>query len=317
MNKWGFPQISGGDRSMKSIILVAVMLIGIAALSMAMTIGFCVSTLNNPYFVSFTNGAKAEAQLLGINLIVMNANNSNSTQLNQVEDLIQRKVDAIILNPTDSDALVPAVITANKAGIPVITLDRSVNGGTVAMYIASDNVEYGKLEAQYAAKLLNDSGNVVLLTGIPGASATRDRTKGITEVLSQYPNIKVVANQTAQFDMATAMSVMESILVAHPDINAVIAENDEMALGAIQAIKAAGRSGIIVIGGDGIPQGIQAVKNGTEAVDIAQQPYKMAALGVSTAFFVVNGINLSPTSLSMPLFPVTKDNVDQWIASGD
>ena len=305
---------------MKSLILAVVMLAGIAVLSMAMTIGFCVSTLNNPYFVSFTNGAKAEAQLLNVNLIVMNANNSNSTQFNQVEDLIQRKVDAIILNPTDSDALVPAVKAANKAGIPVITLDRSVNGGKVDMYIASNNVEYGKLEAEYAVKLLNGSGNVVLLTGIPGASATRDRTKGIMEYLSQYPNIKIVANQTARFDMATAMSVMESILVAHPNINAVIAENDGMALGAIQAIKSAksaGRTGIIVIGGDGIPQGIQAVKNGTEAVDIAQQPYKMAALGVSAAFFIVNGLSISPTSLSMPLFPVTKSTVNQWIASGD
>jgi len=305
---------------MKSLILAVVMLAGIAVLSMAMTMGFCVSTLNNPYFVSFTNGAKAEAQLLNVNLIVMNANNSNSTQFNQVEDLIQRKVDAIILNPTDSDALVPAVKAANKAGIPVITLDRSVNGGKVDMYIASNNVEYGKLEAEYAVKLLNGSGNVVLLTGIPGASATRDRTKGIMEYLSQYPNIKIVANQTARFDMATAMSVMESILVAHPNINAVIAENDGMALGAIQAIKSAksaGRTGIIVIGGDGIPQGIQAVKNGTEAVDIAQQPYKMAALGVSAAFFIVNGLSISPTSLSMPLFPVTKSTVNQWIASGD
>ncbi len=302
---------------MKSLVLVALMVASIAAFSMAMTIGFCVSTLNNPYFVSFTNGAKAEAQLLGINLIVMNANNSNSTQLNQVEDLIQRKVDAIILNPTDSDALVPAVIAANKAGIPVITLDRSVNGGKVDMYIASNNVEYGKLEAQYAVKLLNGSGDIVLLTGVPGTSAAGDRTKGIMNYLSQYPNIKIVANQTAQFDMATAMSVMESILVAHPNINAVIAENDEMALGAIQAIKASGKSGIIVVGGDGIPQGIQAVKDGTEAVDIAQQPYKMAALGVSAAFFIVNGLSISPTSLSMPLFPVTKDTVNQWIASGD
>ncbi len=299
---------------MKSLILVATMLAGIAVLSMALTFGFCVSTLNNPYFVAFTNGAKAEAKLLGINLIVMNANNSNNTQLNQVEDLIQRKVDAIILNPTDSDALVPAVVAANKAGIPVITLDRSVNGGKVRMFIASDNVVYGKLEAQYAVKLLNGKGNVVLLTGIPGVSATRDRSKGIMEVLSKYPNIKIVANQSANFDMAKAMSVMESILVAHPNINAVIAENDSMALGAIQAIKSSGRKGIIVIGGDGIAQGIQAVKKGTEAVDIAQQPYKMAALGVSAAFFAVNNIKLMPSHLAMPLFPVTKKTVDQWIA---
>lgn len=297
------------------LILLAVMLVGVTAISVALTIGFCVSTLNNPFFVSFTNGAKAEAQILGINLIVENARNSNSTQYSQVEDLIQRKVDAIILNPTDADALVPAVKDANKAGIPVITLDRSVNGGEVAVFIASDNVAGGRMAANYIAKVLKGKGDIVLLTGIPGASATRERTKGFMEVISKYPNIHIVANQTANFDMAQGLTVTESILVAHPKIDAIFAENDSMALGAIQAIKSAGRKGIIVVGFDGIPQGVQAVKEGTEALDVAQQPYRMGALGVSAAFFTVNGLKFSPAHLAMPLFPLTKNNVDAWIAA--
>ena len=300
---------------MKSIILVAVMLIGIAALSMAMTIGFCVSTLSNPYFVPFQTGAEAAAKLLGVNLIFLNANNSNSTELNEVEDLIQRKVDAIVLDPTDSYALIPAVEAANKAGIPVIDIDRVVYGGKVAWFMGCNNIEYGEMEAESAVKLLNGKGNIAILTGIPGASATRDRDKGIDEILSKYPDIKVVARQTAQFDKATAMSVFESMLGAHPDIDAVIAENDEMALGAIQAIKTMGRKGIMVIGGDGILEGLEAVKDGTEAVDVAlvDQPYTIAGLGVIAAYLTVRGETLTPATLGVKLVAVTKDDVDEYI----
>ncbi len=300
---------------MKKYFALAVLMAGLAVFSLALTVGFCVSTLNNPFFVSFTNGAKAEAQTLGIELIVLNAQNSNNTQYSQVEDLIQRKVDAIILNPTDADALVPAVKDANKAGIPVITLDRSVNGGKVAMFIASDNVAGGRMAAEYIVKMLHGKGNVVLLRGIPGASATRERTKGFMEIISKYPGIKIVADQTANFDMAQGLSVTESILVAHPKIDAIFAENDSMALGAIRAIKSSGRKGIIVVGFDGIPQGVQAVKNGDEALDVAQQPYKMGALGVAAAYFITHGISLSPTHLAMPLFPLTKANVDEWMSA--
>jgi ribose transport system substrate-binding protein len=298
----------------KYLVLVA-LLVGLSVFSLALTVGFCVSTLNNPFFVSFTNGAKAEAQTLGIELIVLNAQNSNNTQYNQVEDLIQRKVDAIILNPTDADALVPAVKDANKAGIPVITLDRSVNGGKVAMFIASDNVAGGRMAADYIVKALNGKGKVVLLRGIPGASATRERTKGFMDVISKHPGIEIVADQTANFDMAQGLSVTESILVAHPDIDAIFAENDSMALGAIRAIKSAGRKGIIVVGFDGIPQGVKAVKDGDEALDVAQQPYKMGALGVSAAYFVTQGLSFEPAHLAMPLFPLTKNNVAQWTAA--
>ncbi len=298
----------------KYIVLVA-LLVGLTIFSLALTVGFCVSTLNNPFFVSFTNGAKAEAQTLGVELIVLNAQNSNNTQYNQVEDLIQRKVDAIILNPTDTDALIPAVKDANKAGIPVITLDRSVNGGKVAVFIASDNVAGGRMAAEYIVKVLKGKGEIVLLRGIPGASATRERTKGFMDFISKHPGIKIVADQTANFDMAQGLSVTESILVAHPQIDAIFAENDSMALGAIRAIKSSGRKGIIVVGFDGIPQGIQAVKDGDEALDVAQQPYKMGALGVSAAYFVTQGLNFAPSHLAMPLFPLTKNNVDQWTKS--
>ncbi len=300
---------------MKKYLVLVALLVGLSVFSLALTVGFCVSTLNNPFFVSFTNGAKAEAQTLGIELIVLNAQNSNNTQYNQVEDLIQRKVDAIILNPTDADALVPAVKDANKAGIPVITLDRSVNGGKVAMFIASDNVAGGRMAAEYIVKALKGKGKVVLLRGIPGASATRERTKGFMDVISKYPGIEIVADQTANFDMAQGLSVTESILVAHPQIDAIFAENDSMALGAIRAIKSAGRKGIIVVGFDGIPQGVQAVKDGDEALDVAQQPYKMGALGVSAAYFVTQGLSFEPAHLAMPLFPLTKSNVNQWLSA--
>ncbi len=309
------PQILKEVLKVKKYLVLAVMLVSLTVFSMAMTIGFCVSTLNNPFFVSFVNGAKAQAKLLGADLVVLNAQNRNNTQYNQVEDLIQRKVDAIVLNPTDADALVPAVKDANKAGIPVVTLDRSVNGGKVAMFIASDNVAGGRMAGEYIVKALNGKGNVVLLRGILGTSAARERTKGFMDVISKNPGIHIVADQTANFDMAQGLSVTESILVAHPSIDAIFAENDSMALGAIRAIKSAGRKGIIVVGFDGIPQGVQAVKNGDEALDVAQQPYKMGGLGVTAAYFVTQGLSFNPAHLAMPLFPLTKENVDTWLSS--
>ncbi|HBY56657.1 MAG TPA: hypothetical protein DEG96_02160 [Candidatus Atribacteria bacterium] len=169
------------------------------------------------------------------------------------EDLIQKKVDVILLNPTDADALVLAVEQVNKAGIPLLTIDRSVSGGDVALHIASDNVKGGEMAAAYVVEQLGGMGIVVELEGITGASAARERGQGFDTYIAKYPDIKLAAKQTADFDRAKGMSVMENILQAQPKIDAVFAQNDEMALGAIQAIKAANRQNeMFVVGFDAV-----------------------------------------------------------------
>jgi ribose transport system substrate-binding protein len=218
-------------------------------------------------------------------LIVVDAQDKPSKQLNDIEDLIQQKVDLIIVNPTDSDAIVAAVEEANKAGIPVITVDRGSNGGKVVAHIASDNVLGGAMAAKFIAEKLNGKGKVVELVGIPGTSAARDRGKGFETELQKYPGLELVAKQTANFNRAEGLTVMENLLEAYPDIDAVFAQNDEMALGAIEAIKAAGKLGkIIVVGFDAIPDAIEAVKKGEMAATIAQQPFLMGQLAVQKAY---------------------------------
>ena len=269
---------------MRKLLLVVIVLAGVLIFGGKYVIGLSLSTLNNPFFVTLRDGALEAAKVYGVDLIVVDAQDSPAKQLNDIEDLIQRRVDLIIINPTDSDAIVSAVESANEAGIPVITVDRASNGGKVVVHIASDNVEGGRMAARIIAQALGGKGKVVELVGIPGTSAARDRGKGFEEELKKYPGLVLVAKQVANFNRAEGLTVMENILQAHPDIDAVFAQNDEMALGAIEAIKEAGLLGkIIVVGFDAIPDAVEAVKKGEMYATIAQQPFKMGYLAVEKA----------------------------------
>lgn len=249
-------------------------------------IGLAISTLNNPFFVDLEAGAKAKADELKVKLVTLDSQDDSATEMSNVEDLINQGVDVIMINPTDSDAVKSAVEAANKANIPVITLDRGANGGVVVTHIASDNVAGGKLAGEYIVELLGGKGKVVELEGIPGASAARDRGQGFNEAI-KGKDINVVAKQTANFDRAQGLSVMENILQAQPEIDAVFAHNDEMALGAIEAIKAA-KKDIIVVGFDATDDAKAAVEKGEMAATVEQLPKKIGALGVETAVKILN-----------------------------
>src|SRR3989441_813355 len=276
-----------GER-MRRGLLVPVVLLVLSVLPLYAaappTVGLSISTLNNPFFVDLRDGAQAAAKRLNVNLVVLDAQNDSAREASQIEDLIQRKVAVIAINPTDSDAIAPTIRKVQGAKIPVITVDRGANGVTVAAHIASDNVAGGKMAAPYVAKRLKGKGNVVMLEGIAGTSAARDRGKGFRDGLKAYPGIKLVAVQTADFDRAKGLSVMENILQAQKKIDAVFAQNDEMALGAIQAIAAAKREKeMFVVGFDAIADALAAIKAGTMAATIAQQPKVMGRLAVENA----------------------------------
>ncbi len=246
-------------------------------------VGLAISTLNNPFFVDLRDGAKAAAAANGLELVVMDAQNDASKQMANIENLIQQKVSVIIINPVDSKAIVPAVEAANKANIPVITVDRSAAGGKVVSAIASDNVAGGKLAGQFMVEKLSGKGKVVELEGIPGASAAVDRGAGFNAAIKAAAGIAVVAKQPADFDRAKGMKVMENILQANPEVNAVFAHNDEMALGALEAIKAAKRTGILVVGFDATADATKAVNEGVLAATVAQKPKEMGKIAIETA----------------------------------
>ena len=280
-----------------------------AAAPAKLTIGLALSTLNNPFFVTLRDGAQKEADAEGITLVVADAQNDPAKQASQIEDFISKKVSAILLNPTDSNAVVPSVQKANAAKIPVLTVDRSAAGGTVASHIASDNVAGGVMAADFLCKAINSKGNVVELQGIAGTSAANDRGKGFdTEMAKVCPNAPIVAKRPADFDRAKGNSVFTDILTAQPDIAGVFAQNDEMVLGALQAAQAAKRTGIVFVGFDATDDAIAQVKAGTLAATIAQQPAMIGQLGVQTAGKVIKGQSVD-AFIPVPLSLVTKDTV--------
>ena len=269
------------------------------------TIGLAISTLNNPFFVSLKEGAEKAAKTAGAELIVVDAQDDTAKQISGIEDLIQKKVSVILINPTDSDAVVSAVESANQAGIPVITVDRAANGGTVVTHIASDNVKGGQMAGDYILKAIGGKGNIVELQGKAGTSAARDRGEGFHKAVDGKDGVKVVASQPADFDRAMGLSVMENILQSNSDIQAVFAHNDEMALGAVQAIEAAGKKGIIVVGFDATADAVSAVNAGTMSATVAQKPELIGQQAVETAVKVAGGEKV-PTAIPVELELVTK-----------
>ncbi len=249
-------------------------------------VGLVVSTLNNPFFVTLKDGAEEKAKEMGMEIIILDSQNDPAKELANVEDLIVKGVDVILINPTDSDAVARAVMAANEKKIPVITLDRGANGGEVVTHIASDNVAGGKMAGEFILEKIGKDGKVVELEGIPGTTAARDRGQGFNEVAAG--NLNVVAKQAADFDRTKGLNVMENIIQAEPEIDAVFAHNDEMALGALKAIEGSGRN-ILVVGFDATDDAVKAVEEGTLAATVAQQPSMIGAMGVETASKVMKG----------------------------
>lgn len=268
-----------------------------------MKIGLSVSTLNNPFFVSLKDGVVNEANKLGIETIVVDAQNDSAKQSNDVDDLMQKGVNVLLINPTDSAAISTVVQSANNLGIPVITLDRSADQGEVEALVASDNAKGGKMAAEYIVQLLGKGAKVVELEGVAGASATRERGKGFHEVADQ--DLKVIAKQTADFDRVKGLNVMENLLQANPDVQAVFAHNDEMALGAIEAIRSSGKD-IPVIGFDGNEDALKSIQAGQLTATVAQQPELIGQLAVQAAHDVLQGKTVEK-SIPAPLKLVTKE----------
>ncbi len=275
------------------------------------TIGFAVSTLANDFFVEMKEAAEAKAEEMGINLEILDAQDSMETQATQMEDLIAKGVDLIILNPVDSDAIGTSVVAANEAEIPVITVTRASNSGEVVQHLDIDNKEAGALIAQQMNKDLNGAGKVAVLEGTPGASSTDDRQSGFVDALEEdAPDIEVVTSLTANYSMDEGATVTEDILQSNPELDAIYAHNDEMALGAVRAIAAAGRQGEIkVYGIDAIADAVEALKNDEMAATVQQQPDLQIETALESAVKVLDGEEVDDL-VNIPLKLLTKEDVE-------
>lgn len=266
-------------------------------------IGLSLSTLNNPFFVSLKDGVTAEAKKQGVEILVIDAQNDSAKQNNDVEDLMQKGVNALLINPVDSSAISTSVQSANSLNIPVITLDRSADEGEVKALVASDNMKGGNMAAEYIVQKLGKGAKVIELEGSPGASATRERGKGFHELADTQ--LDVIAKQTADFDRIKGLTVMENLLEGNPGVQAVFAHNDEMALGAIEAIQSSGKD-IPVIGFDGNKDALASIEAGKLTGTIAQQPELIGQLAVQAAKDVLDGQTVQPM-IPAPLKLVLKE----------
>lgn len=259
------------------------------------TIGVSLSTLNNPFFVSIKEAIQKEAKNNNFKIKVVDAQDDSAKQSNDIDDLIQQQVDYLIINPTDSAAISSAVQNANAQDIPVITLDRSVEKGKVTQFIASDNVAGGKMAGEYIVKQVGEKASVGELEGVPGASATRERGKGFHIVADKQ--LAVASKQTAKFNRAEGLNVTQNMIQSHPDIKAIFAHNDEMALGAIEAI---GTKDILVVGFDGNDDAMKSIKNKKLDATIAQQPALMGEYAVKAILDLKDGKTIK-SEVKVPL----------------
>lgn len=271
-------------------------------------VALLVSTLNNPFFVDLRDGAQAAAKDLGVDLMVSDAQNDSSTQQNQAQNAQSQGAKAVIINPVDSDAASPAVAPLLSSNLPVISVDRSVTGEDVTSHIASDNVAGGAQAADELAKAVGEKGKVIILQGTPGAASTRNRGDGFKKEIKKYSGIEVVAEQTANFDRAEALDVTTNLMQSNPDVVGIYAENDEMALGAIQSLGSKAGVDVKIFGFDGTEDGLKAVSNGTMVGTIAQQPKELGKKAVEAAVKAIKGESVEKTE-SIEVKTVTKGNV--------
>lgn len=267
------------------------------------TIGLSVSTQNNPFFVTLVEGAQEAADKAGVTLTVVDAGDDATKQVSDIEDLISKNVSVLIVNPVDSDAVTGAVQEAVNKGVKVISVDRAVNGVEIDCQIASDNVAGAEMATQYIVDTLGEGVKVAELQGTSGASAAIDRGEGFHNVADS--KLDVVASQTANFDRTEGMTVMENMLQANGDIKAVFAANDEMALGAMEAIAGAGKK-IMVVGFDATDDAVASIKEGKMSATIAQQPDLIGATAIENAIKVINGETI-PKAIPVEVTLITKE----------
>ena len=287
--------------------------------SETLTLAFVPKALNSPFWAEMERGAEAEAATLGVQLVSLAAERETDVerQYQIIENLIQQRVDAILMSPAGSKELVPAIRKANDANIPVLILDTRIDsaaaesmGVHTVTYIGSDNFEGGRVAGRYLARELGGRGDVAVIEGISGHETADQRRLGFLAGLEASPGVRVVASQTANWERARAYTVAENLLQAHPQLVGIFAANDEMALGALEAVAAAGRlDSMRIIGFDAVPDAITNIRSGRLLGSVAQFPGEMGRLGVRYAVALLRqGIHPPPDVLTR-VEMIDRDNV--------
>jgi ribose transport system substrate-binding protein len=287
------------------------------------TLAFVPKALNSPFWAAMEQAAAREAAAQGVRLVALAADRETDVerQYQIIENLIQQGVDAILLAPSGSKELVPAIRKANDAGIPVLLLDTRIDqaaadsvGARTVTYIGSDNFEGGAVAGRYLAAKLAGEGSVAIIEGISGHETADQRRLGFLSGIADFPGVRVVASQTANWERALAYNVAENLLQAHPELDAIFAANDEMALGALEAVAAAGRMGQVpVVGFDAIPDALANIRSGRLLGSVAQFPGEMGRLGVAHAAALLRDGTVPPEEILTKVEMIDLGNIESFI----
>ncbi len=310
----------GLKASMLSVLGCTIALAAVSATSSAFAgdkplIAVSIADQKSLFYIAEADGIRDEAAKAGFDVKIVSANNDSSLQVSQVKDLLVQKPVALILTSQDSAAGAAAVKAANAADIPVILIDQKPESGEgkYVTYIATDSVKAARELTTWMFTQMGGKGELAILHGVLGSTAEVQRTQGVQEALKNFPDIKLVAEQTANWDEGEAFKATQNVLTAHPNLKAIFAESDAMALGAGKAAKKAGKTDMFFVGIDGFPTMWPAIKAGTVTATAAQLPYPMGILAVQDVAMIVKGKSADIPALQyQDTTQVNKDNLDKY-----
>ena len=276
-------------------------------------IGISMLSMQNEFIVNISDEMQKKAEELGAELIIVDAERSPLKQIEQVESFIAQKVDVIILNPCEYEASSPAVAMALAANIPIVNVNSATKVQPTA-FVGSNDVESGRIAMKFIAEKLGGKGNIVMIQGLNGQAAQIQREQGAKEIMAQFPGLKMIAEQTAEWDRAKSMDLMQNWIQSYgTKINAVFAHNDEMGLGAVKALQDAGmKDKVIVVSIDAIADALQAVKKGDLDATVFQDARKQGAGAIETAVKIARGQKFDQEAL-IPFKLLTKGDVDHYL----
>lgn len=277
------------------------------------TVGYSAAGLIDELQIGWSEAAQKAIEDAGGKVIIVDSQNKIAKQTADIEDLLTQNIDFLIVNPVDEAGIVPAIEAANKANVPVITIDRAAGGGKVAVHVGFDNYKAGYDAGEYCAKQMGEEGNVAQLEGQAGTSVARERAQGFTDAIAKYPNMKVVFDKPTDWDTAKAMAATEDMLSANPDVKCIWAHADAVIMGAVQALEKAGKlDQVITIGMGMYGGGPEAIKAGKLTASWELYAAQLGQIAGQAVVDLHNGKQVEPM-ISTDMTFVTKDNIDQFL----
>lgn len=298
-----------------AVVAAAVLAFGFSAVpsqaQQKTTIGVSLAQDDNPFYIAMLRGIRDRAQELGWDVVTVSANEDKAKQINGVQDLIARGVKGILISPIDAVGVNAAYDAAKAANVPIISVARGSTSPNQTLHVAMDEKQIGRDIAEWTAKSIGDEGKVAMLTGPSGVPTFRNLADGYTEVMAKFPKIQIAFRSDGPLTRERGLKQAEDVMVANPDLKAIYAANDDVALGAMQAVIAAGRTDkTIVTGMNGVPPALRGIKDGTLAMTVELNPVQWGRLGVDTLAAYLKGEKVEPRVFIRHNI-IDKTNIDQ------